>query len=58
MVTFAKSLSSQEEWSKYPSTSFLQGYVCVLWFHGDPKQNDQTFLLVLLKSEARGNKNL
>lgn len=44
---------SQEEWSKYLSTSFLQGYVCVLWFPGDPKQisslpiSSLPFLLVL-----------
>lgn len=58
MVTFANSLSSHKEWGKYLNTSFLQGHVCVLWFPGDPKQNDQTFPLVPFKSEARGNSKL
>lgn len=51
-------MSSHEEWGNHLNTSFLQGYVGVLWFPGDCKQNNRTFPLVPLKFEARGNSTL
>jgi len=40
------------------NTSFLQDYVCVLWFPGDPIHNNWTLPLAPLKLKAHRNSKL